>query len=451
MATTTNFGWETPDDTDLVKDGALAIRTLGSAIDTSLVDLKGGTTGQVLSKTSNTDMDFTWVAQDDSNAIQNTIVDAKGDLITATGSDVPARLAVGNNGDTLLADSSTSTGLRWQGNFAAGKNKIINGDFAINQRAFSSTTTYNTFGFDRFQLLGIGGTSTYSAQTFTPGTAPVAGYEAANFVRLVSSGQSASNHYTVLRYAVEDVRTFAGQTATLSFWAKANTGTPFVAGTIYQSFGTGGSSGAYNYASVKKLAITTSWERYSFTIPLSSISGKTIGTGSSIDIYIWTSAGTSYNTQTDSMGIQSTTIDIWGVQLEAGNTATAFQTATGTLAGELAACQRYYYRLKADAASRGLSAGMAYSTGFAWMHFNFPVEMRTRPTALEQSGTAGDYQMWKADSTKQVCTAVPVYDGMTTTRLAFFYTTTGSGLVAGNATYVESVNSNAFLGWSAEL
>jgi len=64
MATTTNFGWETPDDTDLVKDGALAIRTLGSAIDTSLVDLKGGTTGQILSKASNTDMDFTWIAND---------------------------------------------------------------------------------------------------------------------------------------------------------------------------------------------------------------------------------------------------------------------------------------------------------------------------------------------------------------------------------------------------
>lgn len=62
MATTPSFNWETPDDTDLVKDGALAIRTLGNAIDTSLVDLKGGTTGQVLSKTSNTDMDFTWVA-----------------------------------------------------------------------------------------------------------------------------------------------------------------------------------------------------------------------------------------------------------------------------------------------------------------------------------------------------------------------------------------------------
>lgn len=60
MANTTNFGWETPDDTDLVKDGAAAIRTLGSAIDTSMVDLKGGTTGQILSKNSSTDMDFLW-------------------------------------------------------------------------------------------------------------------------------------------------------------------------------------------------------------------------------------------------------------------------------------------------------------------------------------------------------------------------------------------------------
>jgi hypothetical protein len=113
MATTTNFGWETPDDTDLVKDGALAMRTLGNAIDTSLVDLKGGTTGQVLSKTSNTDMDFTWVTSDDANAIQNAIVDAKGDLITATAADTPARLAVGTDGQVLTADSTAATGLKW--------------------------------------------------------------------------------------------------------------------------------------------------------------------------------------------------------------------------------------------------------------------------------------------------------------------------------------------------
>jgi len=119
--TTTNFGWDIPQSTDLVKDGATAIAALGQDIDTSLYELKGGTTGQVLSKTSNTDMDFTWVAQDDSNAIQNAIVDAKGDLIGATAADTPARLAVGTNGQVLTADSAEATGLKWAAPAGGGK------------------------------------------------------------------------------------------------------------------------------------------------------------------------------------------------------------------------------------------------------------------------------------------------------------------------------------------
>lgn len=111
--TTTNFGWDIPQSTDLVKDGATAIATLGQDIDTALVDLKGGTTGQVLAKASGTDLDFSWVAQDDSNAIQNAIVDAKGDLIAATAADTPARLAVGTNGQVLTADSTAATGIKW--------------------------------------------------------------------------------------------------------------------------------------------------------------------------------------------------------------------------------------------------------------------------------------------------------------------------------------------------
>jgi hypothetical protein len=110
MANTTNFGWATTDDTDLVKDGAAAIRTLGSSIDTSFVDLKGGTTGQILAKASNTDLDFTW---SNDAGISPTIFDAKADLLTATAADTPARLAVGTNGQVLSADSTESTGLKW--------------------------------------------------------------------------------------------------------------------------------------------------------------------------------------------------------------------------------------------------------------------------------------------------------------------------------------------------
>jgi len=84
-----------------------------------LVDLKGGTTGQVLSKTTNTDMDFTWVTTDDANAIQNSIVDAKADLITATANDTPARLAVGADYTIVQALASTSTGLTYGGGFTA--------------------------------------------------------------------------------------------------------------------------------------------------------------------------------------------------------------------------------------------------------------------------------------------------------------------------------------------
>jgi hypothetical protein len=118
MANTTNFNWETPDDTDLVKDGAAAIRTLGSAIDTSLVDLKGGTTGQVLAKNSNTDMDFIWAT--DASGIPATIFDAKGDLIVASAADTAARLAVGTNGHILTADSTATNGVKWAAPAAAG-------------------------------------------------------------------------------------------------------------------------------------------------------------------------------------------------------------------------------------------------------------------------------------------------------------------------------------------
>ena len=103
-----------PTPTDLVTDLPADFEVFGQAVDSSLADLKGGTSGQVLSKNSNTDMDFVWVTSDDANAIQNAIVNAKGDIIGASANDTPAITSVGANGEMLVADSTTSTGLDWK-------------------------------------------------------------------------------------------------------------------------------------------------------------------------------------------------------------------------------------------------------------------------------------------------------------------------------------------------
>ena len=137
---TTNFGWQMPTATDLVTDLPADFEVFGQAVDTDFVDLLGGTTGQVLSKTSATDMAFTWVDQDDSNAIQNAIVDAKGDLIGATAADTPSRLAVGTDGQVLTADSTEATGLKWVTAGGGGKVlQVVQGTLTSNATTTSAT------------------------------------------------------------------------------------------------------------------------------------------------------------------------------------------------------------------------------------------------------------------------------------------------------------------------
>jgi len=102
MATSPNFSWPEPDNTDLVKNGALAIRTAVDAIDASMVDLKGGTTGQVLKKNTNTDMDFVWSA--DSAGMTNPMT-TTGDTIYSSSGSTPARLGIGSSGQVLTVAS----------------------------------------------------------------------------------------------------------------------------------------------------------------------------------------------------------------------------------------------------------------------------------------------------------------------------------------------------------
>jgi len=267
------------------------------------------------------------------NAIPLSTVTAKGDLIVGTGASTETALNVGADGTTLVANSSSSTGVAWAGPLlAAGKNKIINGDFGIWQRGTSfSNPAAGTYTADRFVVWhdGSGATRTISQQAFTPGTAPVTGYEGSYFFRYDVSAVGTGNTYQNIEYPIENVRTLAGQTATISFWAKAasSRNLSFI---FAQQFGSGGSSDV-TFGSTT-VALTTSWQRFTTTVSVPSISGKTIG-GNTNQLHIYFQLGAL-------SGI--TTVDLWGVQVEAGSVATTFQTATGTLQGELAACQRYY-------------------------------------------------------------------------------------------------------------
>jgi hypothetical protein len=162
MPNTTNFNWPTPADTDLVKDGAAAIRNLGNGVDTSLVDLKGGTTGQILSKASNADMDFTFVTPNvgDITEVQagtgisvasgtgpipvitntaTTTIDAEGDLLVGDAADALQRLAIGSNGNVLTVDTAVDGKIKWAAPASGGK--VLQVVSATHTTATSSTST----------------------------------------------------------------------------------------------------------------------------------------------------------------------------------------------------------------------------------------------------------------------------------------------------------------------
>ena len=197
MANTTNYNWETPDDTDLVKDGAAAIRTLGNSIDTTTKNLNPETTtGDIAyrSATANTNTRLpigsagqvltvaagvpSWATPTTGDiegvtagtgisgggtsgtvTITNsmaTAIDAKGDLVAGTGADAFARLGVGANGTVLTADSAEATGLKWAA--AGGGGKVL-------QVVYASSTTQTSISSTSYTDTGLSGSITPSAAT----------------------------------------------------------------------------------------------------------------------------------------------------------------------------------------------------------------------------------------------------------------------------------------------
>ena len=320
----------------------------------------------------------------------------------------------------------------------AGKNKIINGDFGVWQRGTSFSNPANeAYLADRFNIVfdGSGSTRTVSQQTFTPGTAPVAGYESQYFIRMAQTVAGTGGSYVGYNQRIEDVRTFAGQTITLSFWAKADA-TRTILPNLQQNFGSGGSTTVNITSGFTSTNLTTSWARYTFTVSVPSISGKTVGTSSFLQLYFGFAANT----------VQ--TIDIWGVQLEYGSKATPFETATGTIQGELAACQRYFFRLD--------SSSNVYSV-FANGHFNtttnfrtilpFPMTMRSTPTF-----SFSNMNLFAGNGASFLGCSAGTPTASTMTKNASVIDMTVTGATAGQGGMLIANNStSAFIEGSAEL
>jgi hypothetical protein len=329
-------------------------------------------------------------------------------------------------------------------------NAIINGAFEINQRNFSSSTA-SVVGFDRWSYLKEGdGTSTYSSQAFTPGSGPT-GYESANFLRLVTTGQTSSTAVSRITQEVEDVRSFAGQTVTLSFFAKAASGSPKIAVEVVQRFGSGGSPSLQVLEFVGQVPLETSWTRHSLTFTVPSISGKTIGTdpnSSSLSLRLYVSAGSDFNARTGSLGIQSNTFDIWGVQLEAGPTANVFRRNANSLAGELAACQRYYFRNTATSLFSVFGQGRAQSTTSSRQLVTLPVTMRIQPTSVDFSSL----RLTDGAAANATVTSLTIQTDTSHTQTMSVTANAASGLTANQNFYLYADNStSAFIGFSAEL
>jgi hypothetical protein len=305
----------------------------------------------------------------------------------------------------LGADGSVSGGIP-----AGGRNRIINGGFDVWQRgtSFSSGGIYTA---DRwFVAAASGQTVTVAQQSFTPGSAPVAGYEANTFARVTWSGTPTGTFW--FSQKIEDVRTFAGQTVTISFWAKATSATTALSVNIEQNFGSGGST-FVNTTTPSPLSITTSWQRFSTTVAIPSISGKTIGSGSYLEIRPLF-GGSSVN---------GNSIDIWGVQVEAGNSPTPFEVKT--FAQELRECQRYYYRINNW-------YGIIDTSTTIGANAQFLQTMRVAPVCTKISGSTLSYRTPANDGSS---TSWTFSASTPTTTAVWFQISNLSGLTAGQATH----------------
>ena len=338
------------------------------------------------------------------------------------------------------------------------RNRIINGDMRIDQRnaGASVTPTDSQFSVDRWKGR-LTQSSKFSLQQSS--TAPT-GHTKSILATSLSAYSVLTTDFFCLATTVEGLNmadlgwgASGAQSITLSFWVRSSlTGT--FGGAINNSNGT------RNYPFTYTISSANTWEQKTVVIP-----GDTSGTwntDNSVGMTIYFSLGagatlsgtagawsaTNYVSATGATSVVGTNAATWyitGVQLEVGTVATPFERRL--YGQELALCQRYYYRTPTGA---GGPVGWAGSTTTAVGVGQFPVRMRTTPTALEQSGTAADYSVAYKSSGSN-CTSVPVFSTQITTDSYVVVFTTSAVLTAGEGVQCRSNTGNGYLGWSAEL
>jgi hypothetical protein len=326
---------------------------------------------------------------------------------------VDARLAVGNNGETLVADSSTSTGLRYQATNAAGKNAVINGAMEVWQRGTSFSAvgytadrwyTNTTNAITRSTTVPTG--FNYSLNWVTAGAYPVV----ATYVELPVAGAKGN---------------FTGNWV-VSFYAKASTATTMAS----EAYWTDGSSRA-NAVSIASQgnSLTTSWTR--FTMPVNFDSSSPVGTSKAIELTNYVATG-------------GATINITGVQLEIGSVPTAFTRAGGTIQGELAACQRYFW-VAGTGSGQLLGNGIYVSATQFNAPISFPVTMRSTPTLSSTTGTSY-YDTYNGAS--NAFNSLTIFGAGV--QSSGVYNSSASGTQYRSA-YLETGNAASFVAFSAEL
>ena len=264
------------------------------------------------------------------------------------------------------------------------KNKIINGNFDLWQRgpSFTASGAYMADRWKQNHNNGAGN-ATYTRQAFTLGQSDVPG-EPKYYLRVVTT-VAATGISSVLRYRIEDVRTLAGQTATLSFWAKVGTTKTFNV-VVAQNFGTGGSPSAGVAALASAQSIGTTWTRYIYTFSFPSISGKTLGTDGNdyLEILIQ-----------ETVSLSTFTLEVAQFQLEKGSVATDFEQWPFPV--ELALAQRYYQKTfplgTTPAQNAGVADALCYSALLAGVNKNnlnwyLKTPMRTDPTIIYYNPSA---------------------------------------------------------------